>query len=109
MTEAWLRSSTWDRSELDGCDLTGADFYDARIDGSRLLRCRLDGAQLSTASFNRVALHGSTFTGALGADALRHTIIGPDQVVDLAIPLFAALHIKVADEDQVNDLAHADL
>ena len=99
MVEAWLRASQWERCELDGCDLTGADLYGARVADSKLRGCSLAGTELSTATFARTALHGSTFEGARGADALRGTTIGPGQIVDLALPLFAALDITVAEED----------
>jgi uncharacterized protein YjbI with pentapeptide repeats len=100
MTEAWLRSSSWDRCRLEGCDLTAADLHGSRWTASVLRRCRLDAAELSTASFEGVALHGSTFLDLRGAAALRGCTIGPEQVLDLAGPALAALGVEVADDDE---------
>jgi hypothetical protein len=86
-----------ERCELVDCDLEGADLTAARLPGSRIEGCTLDRAQLSKAAMAGTLLHGTTLEGVLGADALRGTTIGSDQVVALALPLFAALGITVDD------------
>ena len=96
--EAWFRMARFERVAFEGCDLTGSDWYEARVRHSRIVRCRLDGAELSKAAFDGVALHGTTLAGIRGAGRLRNLVIGPDQVVDVALAVFGPLGITVADE-----------
>jgi hypothetical protein len=96
--EAWFRMARFERVVFEGCDLTGSDWYEARLRHSRIARCRLDGAELSKAAFDGVALHGTTLDGIRGAGGLRNLVIGPDQVVDVALAVFGPLGITVADE-----------
>jgi len=96
--EAWLRMSVLDRCAFVNCDLTGSDWYRAKLAATRFVRCRLDGSELSQASFDEVALHGSTLEGVRGAGAFRGLVIGSDQVADLALPLFGALSIRIDDD-----------
>ena len=97
---AWLRASTFERCEFVDCDLTGADLHRARFTGgSRLLSCRLDGAEFSGAEVEgTLALHGSALGGTSGLHTVRNLLIATDQVVDLALPLLAAQAITVDDE-----------
>jgi uncharacterized protein YjbI with pentapeptide repeats len=97
LDDAGFGMADLERCELVDCDLEGADLTAARLPGSRIEGCRLDRAQLSKASMAGTLLHGTTLEGVLGADALRGTTIGSDQVVALALPLFAALGITVDD------------
>ena len=99
--EAWWRMARLDQCEIVGCDLTRSDWYGARVRRSRLVRTRLDGSELSTATFTDVSLHGSSLAGVGGAD-LRDVVIGHDQVVELAVALFATRNVVIdddADED----------
>jgi uncharacterized protein YjbI with pentapeptide repeats len=101
LTESWLRMATLEHCAFEGCDLSGSDLYEATITGSRFLRSKLDGVELSKARLDGVAFHGTTVTGIAGADAFRRCTIGPDQVVDFALPVFASLGIVVDDiEDE---------
>ena len=95
--EAWLRSVRLEHCDLVDCELTASDWYGARVERSRLLRCRLDDSELSTAELRDVALHGSSLAGVRGA-ALRDVVIGSDQVVEVAVALFATLGIAVDDD-----------
>ena len=97
---AWLRTATFERCEFVDCDLTGADLHRARfLGGSRLLSCRLEGAEFSGAEVEGgLALHGSSLAGAPGLATVRNLVIGTDQVVDLAAPLLAAHGITVDDD-----------
>jgi hypothetical protein len=96
--EIWLRASRLDRCEFADCDLTGSDWYGARIARTRIVRCQLDGAELSAIELDDVALHGSTLAGAHGIGGLRNVVIGPDQVLDVAVPVLATLGIRIDDD-----------
>jgi hypothetical protein len=95
--EIWLRASRLERCAFVDCDLSGSDWYGARVSHSRITGSRLDGSELSAAVFDDVALHGSSLEGVHGAGALRNVVIGSDQVVDVALPVLAALGIRVDD------------
>jgi uncharacterized protein YjbI with pentapeptide repeats len=95
--EAWLRSARLEHCDLLDCQLTGSDWYGARVERSRLLRCSLDEGELSTAVMHDVALHGSSLSGVRGAD-LRDVVIGSDQVVEVAVAVFATRDIVIDDE-----------
>ncbi len=79
-------------------DLRDADFHAATFSGVRLLSCDLTGADLSQATMAGTALHGSTVDNVRGADSLRGVVIGSDQVVPIAFPVFAAMGIVVDDD-----------
>ena len=100
--EAWLRSARLEHCDLLDCQLTGSDWYGARVERSRLLRCRLDDSELSTCVLRDVALHGSSLAGVRGA-ALRDVVIGSDQVVEVAVALFATQGIVIDDEAALAD------
>jgi uncharacterized protein YjbI with pentapeptide repeats len=104
MDQAWFRLADLERCSFEDCDLSDADFYTARVAASRFVRTRLDGSEWSAASLDDVALHGSTFEGVQGADALRNLVIGSDQVVPLAFPVFGALSIVVDDDYLADEL-----
>ena len=95
---AWLRSAILDRCAFEDCDLSAADLLGARLTDVRFVGCRLDEAELSSArTEGKVALHGSTFAGARGLQALRNLVIAHDQALPLALPLLAANGITVDD------------
>jgi uncharacterized protein YjbI with pentapeptide repeats len=95
---AWFRMAAFERCEFVNCDMGEADFYTATLAHSRLVRCDLDGVHVSKARFKDVALHGSTLEGIQGAGDLRGVVIGSDQLIALAHPIFAALNITVDDD-----------
>lgn len=95
---AAFRMSTWERCELRDVDLREADFHAARLPGARLLACDLRGADFTKAELPGASLHHSTVEGIRGAESLRGVVIGSDQVLPLALPVFAALGIVVDDD-----------
>ena len=95
---ATFRMTSWDSAEFLHVDLRDADFHAATLTGVRLLGCDLTGADLSQATMAGTALHGSTVENVRGADALRGVVIGSDQVVPMAFPVFAAMGIVVDDD-----------
>ena len=109
---------TWSGCKLDGvnyraaqmehcrwneCLMAEADFYAAKLTAVSLYGCDLTGAEFSKARCDVVNLHGSTLERIGGADALRGSCIGSNQIVALALPLFAAVGIRVDDDPERSD------
>lgn len=95
---ATFRMTTWDAAEFREVDLRDADFHASTFTGVSFLGCDLSGADVSKAAMAGTALHGSTVENIRGADSLRGAVIGSDQVLPLAFPVFAALGIVVDDD-----------
>lgn len=93
-----LRAATLERSQWSDSVMNEADIYAARLTTSSFYRCDLTSAEFSKAQCDRVNLHGSTLAGIGGADSLSGCCIGSDQVVDLALPLLAAMRIVIRDD-----------
>ena len=93
-----FRMSSWDVAELSSVDLRDADFHASTLAGVRLVDCDLARADVSKATMDGTALHGSTLEGLRGADALRGAVIASDQVVSLTVPLLLAMGIVVDDD-----------
>lgn len=99
-----FRMTTWERSVFDGCLLTDADFGSGRLlSGTRLHRCDLTGADFSKAALDGVSLQGSTLDGVRGGDFFRGAVIGTDQVLPLALSVFSALGIRIDDDEPAED------
>jgi hypothetical protein len=54
--------------------------------------------EFSAADLEGAFLHGSVLEGVRGGGILRRVVIGTDQVVPLALSVFAALGIRVDDD-----------
>jgi uncharacterized protein YjbI with pentapeptide repeats len=100
MSEVDLRMARTECLELHDCDLHDADLYAAALPGARLLGCDLSGAECSKSSWPGAWLHGSTLTGVKGAGAMREVTIASDQIVPLALGVFADLGITVTDDPE---------
>ena len=90
--------TTWDSAEFRSVDLRDADFHASTLTKVRFLDCDLSGADVSKVKMAGTALHGSTVENIRGADSLGGAVIGSDQVLPLAFPVFAALGIVVDDD-----------
>lgn len=97
LDEANLRMVEAERVEVLDSNLASADFYAAKLTNVRLDRCDLRGTEFSKMVAKDVDLRGSRLEDLRGADSLRGTTIGADQVVPLARSLAVALHIDVVD------------
>jgi uncharacterized protein YjbI with pentapeptide repeats len=97
LDDANLRMTTWKRSVLDGCVLTGSDFREAKLATTRFEHCDLTRVDFTKAALPGVSLAGSTLTEIRGADSLKGVVITGDQVVPLAIAMFATLGIQIDD------------
>jgi hypothetical protein len=61
-------------------------------------RCDLTGVEFSNAQVTGAFLHGSLLEGIRGAAGLRGIVIGTDQILPLALSMFAGLGIRVDDD-----------
>lgn len=92
-----FRMSAWDTCELSEVNLHDADFLGAKLAAVHFRGCDLTGADFSKATTSALALHGSTLDDLKGAANLRGTI-GSDQVLSLALRVFAGMGIVVDDD-----------
>jgi uncharacterized protein YjbI with pentapeptide repeats len=92
-----FRMAALEVTQFRDCDLRRADFYEANAPGCQLLRCRLDGADVTRAALTGTELHGSRLEGLIGVVALRGVRIDPVQVIELAHAVLAAQGIEVTD------------
>jgi uncharacterized protein YjbI with pentapeptide repeats len=104
---AMFRMTKWEHAEFRDADLRDADFHASALAGVRLLGCDLTGADFSRANLAGAAFHGSTVAGILGADSMRGAVVAGDQVLQLALPVLAALGITVDDGYLDADVAPA--
>jgi uncharacterized protein YjbI with pentapeptide repeats len=83
---------------FDGCSLVDADFSEAVFTSSAFVHCDLGKAEFSKASMKGARLAGSILDGLRGAGYLRGVVVGTDQVLPLALGVFADLGISISDE-----------
>lgn len=94
-----LRMAHGRRLEFLGSDLGEADLYGAEFEATRIQDCDLSGANLAEAELKGLWLHGCVLHDLKGVSALRGAIVGRDQVMDVAMALFAASGIVVDDDE----------
>ena len=75
-----------------------ADFSNAAFTSSAFTGCDLRTAEFSKASMKGTRLSGSNVEGLRGASYLRGVVVGTDQVLPLALGVFADLGIVIDDE-----------
>ena len=97
--EANLRLTQADHLQMTDCSLVEADFYEAQLVKSALNDCDLRGAYFFKASLRDLRLGGSSLDGIRGALSLAGAVVGGDQVLPLALSLFADLNIEIRNED----------
>lgn len=90
-----FRFSTLRRVTFRNCELPGADFTEVTFDQVRFEDCVLAGAQLHRAKIKSLRIEGCDMTGATGVEALSGASITPDDLLQLAPSLAAALGIIV--------------
>jgi uncharacterized protein YjbI with pentapeptide repeats len=90
-----FRMSTWERVEFYDCDLVESDFYGAKLPGTLFQACDLSDTEWSKSSLVGSRLLGSTVERIQGATSLRGVTISGDQVVPVAMSVFAAMDITV--------------
>jgi uncharacterized protein YjbI with pentapeptide repeats len=98
LDEANFRMTVWKRAAFWDCVLRGADFSSAELVAAQLEDCDLTEVEFSNAQLAGARLHGSVLDGLRGAAGLRGIVIGTDQVLPLALSVFAGLRIRVDDD-----------
>jgi uncharacterized protein YjbI with pentapeptide repeats len=85
----WIRDSP----------LREADFYQAQLRHSALLDCDLTGANFSSARVDGLSLHGSTIEALRGAESFGSSDvhIAQDQLVSLGVAVLASMGVRVDD------------
>ena len=98
-----LRFARAERLRFDDCSLVGADCYEATLTGTEFEACDLTNAEFSKATMVGARLAGSTLERVRGASSLAGAIVTTDQVLPLALGVFADLGIVVErpDDDRV--------
>jgi uncharacterized protein YjbI with pentapeptide repeats len=98
LVDATFRMSSGERVRFEGCDASRADLYATQLPLAYLLNSNFNEAQMSKATLVGARLHGSSFEGIKGAEALRGTIISSQQALPLAFQLLASWDITVDDD-----------
>jgi uncharacterized protein YjbI with pentapeptide repeats len=94
-----FRMSSWERAEITDSDLAESDFYGARLPISRILRCDLSRADFAKADLAGSRLSGSHLDSVRGATSLRKITISTEQIIPLALALFASQRIDISDDN----------
>jgi uncharacterized protein YjbI with pentapeptide repeats len=87
-----------EQARFDGCSLVDADFSNAAFTASAFAFCDLRTAEFSKAAMKGTRLAGSNLEGIRGASSLRGVVVGTDQVLPLALGVFADLGIVIDDD-----------
>jgi hypothetical protein len=76
-----------------------ADFYQAELRHSALLDCDLTGANFSSARIDGLSLHGSTIESIRGAESFGSSDvhIAHDQLVSLGVAVLASMGVRIDD------------
>ena len=97
LDEANFRFVRAEQVVFEGCSLVDADFCESVFTASAFLHCDLRNAEFSKASMKGARLAGSVLDGLRGAGYLRGVVVGTDQVLPLALGVFADLGISISD------------
>ena len=98
LDDANFRFVKAERAAFDGCSLVDADFSNTAFTSSAFAGCDLRTAEFSKASMKGTRLAGSNLEGLRGASSFRGAVVGTDQVLPLALGVFADLGIVIDDE-----------
>jgi uncharacterized protein YjbI with pentapeptide repeats len=99
LDEANLRLLRADHVEMTDCSMASADLYEARFEQSTFDGCDLRGSDFSRASVEGLRLVRSRLDGVRGAMRMGGVVIGGEQVLPVALSLFADLHIEIQNEE----------
>jgi uncharacterized protein YjbI with pentapeptide repeats len=99
LDDASFRLMRADHVQMIGCSLMHADFYEAGLTKSALDDCDLRGGDFSKASVQGLRLGGTKLDGVRGALSMGGAVVAGDQVLPLALSLFADLHIEIQNEE----------
>lgn len=87
---------------LAGCRLTGATLTDLDLQDVVLTDCDLSGATIAGAVLRRVTVDRCRLSGLVANDLsaadIRDVVIGTDQIMEVAVALFATRGIVIDDD-----------
>ncbi len=93
-----FRMTVWESGELCDSNLIESDFYGAQLLDCRIHGCDLSNVELSKATLTGSRMHRSRLDGVRGGDSLRGVTIGSDQIIPVALAIFAAVGVRVDDD-----------
>jgi uncharacterized protein YjbI with pentapeptide repeats len=94
-----FRMTRLERVVFDSCAMPDADFYEAALTHVLFDSCDLRRAHVSAVKPDGVRLHESDLEGIRGALALRGAVVTPEQVLPLALGVFAEMGITIEHDE----------
>jgi uncharacterized protein YjbI with pentapeptide repeats len=94
-----------ERVTFDDCSLVDADFYETGVDNGAFADCDLTTANFTAARLGGAHFRRSRLERLRGATGLRGASVSPEQVLPLALGLFADLGIALLDDEPDRDEA----
>jgi len=98
LDNANFRMCDFERVTFESADLRMADFYGSKLVACRFFDCNLTGVDFSNAQMGGSRLHGSRLEEIKGVDALRGVVIDSTQVLPLGAQLLGTMAITVDDQ-----------
>ncbi len=108
LDEANVRLARSDHVQMIDCSLLGADFHEAVLAESMLDGCDLRGSDFSKTSVQGLRLVRSRLDGVRGAMSMGGVVIAGDQVLPLALSLFAELRIEIQNGEEAGSRRRGD-
>jgi uncharacterized protein YjbI with pentapeptide repeats len=99
LDEANLRMLDAESVDFEQCSLLATDLYSAKLVKTRFADCDMRGAVFTKATLSECDLRTSRLEDIVGADALRSSTIGADQLIPLARSLAVALDLRIVDDE----------
>ena len=90
-----FRMSRAERVVFEGCAMPDADLYEALLTSVAFDACDLRRAHFSAVKVDGLRLHRSNLEGIRGGASLRGATVSPEQVLPLALGVFAELGIRI--------------
>ncbi|HWS36630.1 MAG TPA: pentapeptide repeat-containing protein [Actinoplanes sp.] len=89
------RFARFDKVELTGCNLSGADFTNTDLRGASFVDCDLTGAQFANATMRGARFQRCELSGIGGITSWAGAVVHPDDLLGLSYALAGALGIVV--------------
>jgi uncharacterized protein YjbI with pentapeptide repeats len=94
-----FRMARLERVVFDGCAMPDADLYEAQLTHVLFDHCDARRAHFSGVKTDGLRLLQSDIEGVRGATSLRKIVVSPEQVLPLALGIFAELGITIDREE----------
>jgi uncharacterized protein YjbI with pentapeptide repeats len=94
-----FRMARLERVVFDACAMPDTDLYEAQLTHVLFDHCDMRRAHFSAVKTDDLRLHASDIEGVRGATSLRRTVVSPEQVLPLALSVFAELGITIEREE----------